>query len=213
VNNPVANAGAALLLDRERLRLSVAGTRVPPRAVAQLHELDLLLREAAQVLAEARTEAQTLREQARADGHAEGLAAAREEALHVLGQAQLQAREFVAQSEPRIAELAVAIVQRVAPGLDQEQLVASLARQALRAAQAERHLAIRVPPDAVGAAQAVLREWQSTAPPLESAQVLGDETLGPGDCVVESELGSIRAGLGAQLDAVRAALTAAVPAP
>lgn len=198
-----------MLVEGERVRLAVAGSRVSRRAWADLQAGQNLLDEATQLLRQAQAEADGLHRGARVAGFTEGLAEARGQAAAQLLQAQAQARDFVSVSEQRIAELAVAIVGRIAPELEQGQLVAALVRQALAAAQAERHLTVRVHARAVAATQKVLQQWRLAHPALEAAQVTADPALQPLDCVVESELGSIQAGFTTQLDAVRTALAMA----
>lgn len=199
----------AALVDSERLRLAIAGTRIPARCRTGLEDTAQLLAEARRVLHEATAEAAALRQEARAAGRAEGAAEMRQQAAAYLAAAQAQARAFVDASEQRIAALAVAVVSRIAPGLEPADTVALLARQALAAVQAERYLNIRVHPAAVAATRTALQEWRLAHPALESAQVIGDEALEPLACLLESDLGSVQAGFSAQLDSVRRSLAAA----
>ncbi len=196
------------LTDSEAVLTAVAGTRIPRRAWADTSEMSRLLFEAGNIVRAAEHQAGDVIEQARARGHAQGLAEAQAQMAGHLVDAQQQAREFMAASQERIVALAIAILERIAPTLGEPQVVAALAEEALSTVQAEKYLRIRVTAPAAAATQAMLEQWQSEHPQVETAQVAVDPHLAPFTCVVESELGRIEAGLPAQLDAVREKLMA-----
>jgi flagellar biosynthesis/type III secretory pathway protein FliH len=198
------------LTERTPLLIAVEGTRIPRRAWSCVLELTQLLADAGQIVEAAEGEADEVRRRAREEGFATGAAAAQAQVARHLLDAQVAARKLVARSDERVVALAILILQRIAPNLGEPQVVAALAAEALRGLQSERHLHVHVRPQAEQATRALLEQWQLTHPEIESAQVLLDEGLPPFGCVVESELGRIEAGLGAQLEAVRECLTAAV---
>jgi flagellar biosynthesis/type III secretory pathway protein FliH len=195
--------------DRSRLALVLPGARVPRIAVAPLREAGALLQRANALLAQAREQADSLRERSRAEGYAAGLDQARAEAAVLLLDAQRGAREQLEASERRVAELACAIAARIAPRLAADAIVPDLVAQALRAAQAERYLLVRVHPQALAAVCAQAERWRAEYPAVSSLQVIADESLELLGCVVESESGSVQAGFAAQLEALRASLSAA----
>jgi type III secretion protein L len=198
------------LTDREAVLTAVAGRRIPRRAWADTSEMSRLLFEAGNIVRAAERQADEAIEQARSDGYAQGLAQAQAQMAQHLLAAQRQAREFLDASQQRIVALAVAILERIAPTLGESHVVAALAEEALSTLQAEKYLRIRVTAPAADATQAMLEEWRSEHPQVETAQVAVDPHLPPFTCVVESELGRIEAGLSAQLDAVRDKLMAVV---
>ncbi len=200
------------LTDRDPILTAAAGTRIPRRAWSDVNELTQVLAEAKKVLHNAQAEADALRRKAQSDGYAAGAASAQAQSVRHILDAQRAAREFVEASEQRIITLATAIVMRIAPALGEPECVAALAAEALRAIHAERHLRISVTPQAVEAARSMLTQWHVAHPEIETAQVAADPDLEPFDCVVESELGRIEAGLPTQLAAVREGLTALVEA-
>jgi type III secretion protein L len=167
-----------------------------------------LLSEAGNIVEAAERRADGVIEQARAEGHDQGLALAQAQMARHLLEAQRQSREFLDASERRIVGLAVAILERIAPTLGESKIVAALAEEALSTVHAEKYLRIRVTAEAAAATQEMLDHWRSEHPEVETAQVTVDLHLAPFTCVVESELGRIEAGLPAQLEAVREKLTA-----
>jgi type III secretion protein L len=197
------------LTDREPILAAVAGARIPRRAFADVAELARLLEEAGGVMLAAERRAGFVLEQARTEGFAAGAAFAQAQMVRHLLEAQLQARQFLDRSQERIVALAVSIIERIAPTLNQPELVAALAAEALRAIHAERHLRIRVCAAAADTTREMLTQWHAGHPEIETAQVSIDPQAAPFTCIIESELGRIEAGLPTQLEAVREQLAAA----
>jgi flagellar biosynthesis/type III secretory pathway protein FliH len=195
------------------LLTAVAGQRIPRRAWAQVSELNGLLSEAGRVLQTAKRQAELLQRRAYFDGRAAGVAHAQAEAVKHLLDAQKQARELVAASESRIVELAISIVARIVPRLDQGELVAALAAEGLAAIREERHICVRINSAAEKPTRAMLDRWQVAHPEVETVELVIDPQLDLMACVVETELGRIEVGLSAQLEAVRTALAAVAAEP
>lgn len=195
------------LVDREPLRISVVGTRIPRRAWSEVSELTGVLQEARDVLARAQEAANTIREQAYAEGLAAGTARAQAQSARYMVEAQQAAREFVQSSQQRIVTLSLAILARIAPRLGQGELVPALVLEALNAAATDQHLRVYVAPEAVATTQAALEQWQREHGRIDPPEVVADPNLEAFGCVVESELGRIEAGLTSQLENVRERLT------
>jgi type III secretion protein L len=201
------------LTDSEPLLTAVAGQRIPRRAWAQVSELNGLLSEAGRVLQTGKRQVELLQRRAYFDGRAAGVAHAQSEAIKHVLEAQKQARDLLAASELRIVELAVSIVARIAPRLDQGELVAALAAEGLAAIREERHICVRISSAAEKSTRAMLDRWQVAHPEVETVELVTDPLLDPMACIVETELGRIEVGLSAQLEAVRATLSAVATEP
>jgi type III secretion protein L len=204
---------AVAITDSEPILTAIAGQRIPRRAWADVTQLNNLLSEAARILLSAKRQAELLQRRAYFDGRAAGLANAQSEAVKHVLEAQKQARELVAASELRIVELAVSIVARIAPRLDQGDLVAALAAEGLAAIQEERHVCVRISSAAEKATRAMLDRWQLAHPEVETIDMVIDPSLDPMVCVIETELGRIEVGLPVQLETVRTALNAVASEP
>jgi type III secretion protein L len=204
---------AIAITDSEPILTAIAGQRIPRRAWAEVTQLNNLLSEAARILLSAKRQAELLQRRAYFDGRAAGLANAQSEAVKHVLEAQKQARELVAASELRIVELAVSIVARIAPRLDQGELVAALAAEGLAAIQEERHVCVRISSAAEKATRAMLDRWQLAHPEVETIDMVIDPSLDPMACVIETELGRIEVGLPVQLETVRTALNAVASEP
>jgi len=196
------------LTDSEPLLTAIAGQRIPRRAWAEVNDLNGLLSEAGRVLQTAKRQAELLQRRAYFDGRAAGVAHAQSEAIKHVLEAQKQARDLVAASELRIVELAVSIVTRIAPRLDQGELLAALAAEAMAAIRDERHICVRTSSAGEKSTREMLERWQAAHPEIETVELMIDPQLDPMACVVETELGRIEVGLSAQLEAIRTTLTA-----
>ena len=201
------------LTESEPLLTAVAGQRIPRRAWAQVSEMNDLLSEAGRILQTAKRQAELLQRRAYFDGRAAGITHAHAEAIKHVLDAQKQARELVAASELRVVELAISIVERIVPRLDQGELVAALAAEALAAIREERHICVRISGAAERSTRAMLDRWQGAHPEVETVELVIDPQLDAMACVVETELGRIEVGLSAQLQTVRATLAAVAAEP
>ncbi len=204
---------AIAITDSGPILTAVAGQRIPRRAWADVTELNNLLSEAGRILQSAKRQSELLQRRAYFDGRAAGLAHAQSEAIKHVLEAQKQARELVSASEARIVELAVAIVARIAPKLDQAELVSALVAQGLAAIQEERHVCVRISSAAEKSTRAMLDRWQLAHPEVETIDMVIEPSLDPMVCVIETELGRIEVGLPTQLETVRTALIAVASEP
>ena len=195
------------ITDSEAILTAVAGQRIPRRAWGDVTQLSHVLTEADSALQSARRQAELLQRRAYFDGKAAGLANAQAEAIKHILDAQRQARELVTQSQTRIVGLAVSLVARVAPGLDQGELVTALATRGLAAIQDERRVTVRIGSSAEKAVRTMLDRWQLEHPEVESVDMVIDPALDPMGCRIETELGRIDVGLPVQLEALRAVPT------
>ncbi|MFC4729884.1 FliH/SctL family protein [Coralloluteibacterium thermophilus] len=193
-----------------------------PRTLARMHtgevmdasewralaDVDALLERINALQAAATEEIAQAREAGYQAGFAEGLTRAQQQMTQQLAALNERRARTLAEAEGRIADLACAIVARIAPGLDAERLVPPLVVQAVEAAQAEQFLLIRVHPDARAAVAGSLGEVRQAHPAVGVIELVADESLDPHSCVVVSEAGEVRAGVQQQIEAIRQALAA-----
>lgn len=154
---------------------------------------------AASIVQDATREAAQIRAEAAAAGHREGDA----RAAATLARAAAARDEALARTEGDVREIALAAAARIVEGhvaLGGAE-VAAIVTAALERARRARQVRVRLCPDDA-AALAALPE-----PVLPAAVVIApDPSLSRGDCVVESDLGTIDARVGTKLDALRDAL-------
>lgn len=157
---------------------------------------------------DARQQAASIREQARQEGYSAGVQQAEEEqaervgAIAALAEGAVRARaEFLQRSEPELIELVFEIARKVIGdhlSRDKESL-AEIASRALNAAgQADVYYLHLHPTDADIVEQRLRRDALGM-----SLQIVPDERLSPGDCLVRTAYGRVDARVDAQLHAMR----------
>lgn len=145
------------------------------------------------------------REAGHAAGVAQGLAEVREEFGAAMAK-HAQDRQAAQQAaRAAVGTLALAVVKKLAASLGAHQLVPALVEQAVVGLLPDPAARVHVHPDVVGAVRDHLARIDF------KAEVLGDETLAPYDCVLEDGKGRSLLGLDSQLDVIGKALAAAAP--
>ncbi len=182
---------------------------------ALLERLEQEANAACAMAEEARERAESIREQARQEGYSAGVEQAERDmaerlaAVAALAEGAVRARaEFLQQCEPEIVELAFEIARTV---LGQHlslhpEAIAEVARRALSiAGQADLYY-LHLHPDA---AETVERYLQRDALGI-AIQVVPDDRLSPGDCLIRTAYGRVNASIDSQLREIREQLTGVV---
>ncbi len=168
------------------------------------------LAEADHILAEAKNEAQRLRQQAQAEAIEIKLRAAEEgraQATGILAAAAKHAADQLAASRDELTHLAV----RIAEKLIGEQLrlspdtVIQLVRECLKHSQAHGRILVRVNPLDLPLIQAALPSLQ-TSLDVDVLMIQPDAAVQRGGCLLETEVGQIDGQLQSQLQAIQEAL-------
>lgn len=183
--------GAALLTDQ---------TVIPREDTARVESAVEMV-----ALAQARLAAvDAYRETQAKAGHAEGFAAGYEEGRALAAReaaetvARLHGEMEAARDHLRAAvgRLALDVVRRITTELGPEATLAALTERAVRDVLPDAPITVHVAPASVGAV--TTRLWPIGVP----IEVQADETLAPGDCIIETAAGRSHAGLEVQLTAL-----------
>lgn len=166
-------------------------------------ELEELRQQALREVMEAKKEAQTLREAARAEGMKEGL----KEVMHELANARAEYSRLQVKAEQDMVTLAFHVARRIiGHAVDiRPEVIRDIVGQALLMARGKREILIRVHPDDFAILQPRRAEFASQ---LDGVPVHfeADSTLDRGGCVIDTESGRIDARLETQLEVLRDAL-------
>jgi flagellar biosynthesis/type III secretory pathway protein FliH len=163
-------------------------------------------RQAAELLVQARAEAEALRAAAVSTGREEGLARATE----VVARAALLHDRLLARAEPDLVELALAVAGRVLSRIVERDggAVVELAARALEAARQRTEVSIRAHPEDLAALRAAEPQLLGVLVRARRLDLVGDATVERGGAVVETEAGSYDARLAQQLEGLGRALRA-----
>ncbi|MFK7888043.1 MAG: FliH/SctL family protein [Gammaproteobacteria bacterium] len=198
----------AQIIDMKALARADDGSIIPAQQREHFDNMDQLLATANTVFTEAQTDATTLRERAREEGYAEGKEQASEEMTAALADQHRRGHALFEKQSAMVQEMALAIVERLAPELDAAELVRPMVTRAILAAQADQYLQVKVHPSQAGVAREAIEQLGNVHPAVGSYQVISDENVDALSCVVETEVGAVRASLEQQLAAIRSALFA-----
>lgn len=155
-----------------------------------------LLAEAERLRAEASAATEEAGEAARAEGYAAGLAegraAAERDRQAELFRLALRNSELHRERQRDIARIALEVVRRIAGELGDPAMMAGIVERALSELAPESHGIVRVAPEVIAAVRARLAG-------RDGFEVQADPALAATDCVIETALGRIHAGLETQL--------------
>ncbi len=202
------------------------------QADARMKEAEKVLQEAQaerdRILAEAEKEAGSVREQARQEGHAEGLAAGREEgaaavreemkqgllesnekAMQTLKTAREAADDYMSRAEQDVAKIVMQVVEKVLPQhfIDVPQVILPVVREAILKVRDQKEINVHVPAESYEMVLMARDEYRGLLTDGTAIlEVTSDESLQPGDCVIETPNGGVDARLMTQVELLRQAI-------
>ena len=182
------------------------GVIVPAQSRHAFDDAQSLLSTANDICQQAEADALVAGDLARKEGFEAGVQDGQAEMARELARLHAHAHSALQGIEHSVSELAVSIVQRLAPHLDVADIVGPMVARAIAAAQAEQYLLVKVHPEAEVAAKRELERMARTHPSVSVTDVVADGTLDKLSCVIESEAGRVRGDWATQLQAIRQAL-------
>jgi flagellar biosynthesis/type III secretory pathway protein FliH len=171
------------------------------------------------VLAEARAEADMLREAARAEGFAAGRAdavAALEPALAALTQAvadvHAQQAEAASQLERRAVELGLALAKKIVAGALQvePERVLEAVTGALRGIVERERVTVLVNPDDLEIVREAMDNLKASLGGIEHCEVQAERRVGRGGCIVRTPVGDVDARVETKLERAGEVVAAAL---
>jgi len=136
-------------------------------------------------------------EKIRINAFDEGFAAGKSKALEQMSEQLLEFRERGDQQlhdlAKQLQDLAMAVVERVIPQVETEDLVSALVHEAIDSIQGSRRLKIKVHPGAKDRIETELSAIRDRSPGLEALEVLTDPGFSVEECLLQSEVGEVRA--------------------
>ena len=180
------------------------------------------------ILSEAKDQIEKDREEARKAGHDEGFsagkeageAAAREEMEELIRQTNAKAektlrdaheamRDYLVKAEQDIVSIAMSAVERVLPQhfIDVPQMVLPIVRDAIERVKDQKEIVVHVPLDSYDFVLMARDELRGIVTAGDSnLSITSDESLKPGDCLVETPNGSVDARLQTQIEQLKKAV-------
>ena len=160
--------------------------------------------QAQQTIDNADAQADSIFEEARLQGFQSGADQWAENGLRAVRKADEQLRG----ERARMAKIVVAAVEKIIPLQDPQGIYKQVLRVLSKSIQAVRYVSVRVSPEDVASAQAAFNELSQGSVFAKLIEVVGDDSVTRGACLVESDQGIIDLSLSSQLEALRVAISA-----
>ena len=183
--------------------------------------------EADKLLMDAREKSSSIQEEAHKQGYEQGIAEGREkgeqeirqEQQHILTEAnegaertlkeaQDACQEYVISAENTIAEMVLKIANKILPRhfIDVPQMILPLVQEAISKVKDQPKVVVKVAPESYELVMMAQPELQSQLEGSGVLEVQSEQSLKPGDCLVESPNGVVDAGISTQLKLVEQAV-------
>lgn len=166
-----------------------------------------LLADAQQQARELLAEAGQEYEQQKQRGYEDGMNQARLETAERLIQAAEHSVNYLAHLENKVATLVMTAVRKILGEFDDTELTLRVVHRALQVVRNQPQVTIRVRPDQELALRSRLGERLLAGySEIGAIEVIADPRLGPGGCILETEIGVVDASIEVQLQALERAL-------
>lgn len=208
--------------ERELDRLTAEANNALSEARAEAEK------EKKRILEDAQIEAEDLKEAAKAEGREEGLRegkeqgkkealeemknainSANEQAMKTIKDAKDAALDYMIQAEHDLAEVVLTVAEKIIPQhfLDVPQVVLPAVKEALLRIKDQKEIFVHVPPDSYDLVLMARDEFRAMLTGGNaSLEIVADESLKPGDCLIETESGALDARLSTQMELIRDAV-------
>ncbi len=169
--------------------------------------------QAGAVLREAHEEAEAVLSRARLEyekekerGFSEGLEAGKQVMAERIMSAAATSVESLAAIEEEMVHVVIHALKKIIGEMDDRERLVRVVRTSLALMRNQRKVVLRVPPDRAEMADGAVREMLQNHPGIDILDVVADPRLKNDDCILESDMGIVDAGLDGQIEAVRRAL-------
>ncbi|MEM8985358.1 MAG: HrpE/YscL family type III secretion apparatus protein [Pseudomonadota bacterium] len=155
-------------------------------------------------------DAQNTYKEEKARGRDEGLAEAQGEVAEQILNVVSRSVDYLAGAEAEVASIVLTCLRKILGDFSDEELVIREARTALQVVRNEPRVTLRVSTDVEREVRERVGEILSGNGGVNFLEVVGDDRIGKGGCLLESEAGVVDASIQQQLDALEEALSARV---
>ena len=177
------------------------------------------LLQAQSVLDDARAEAERIRqraevayEQRQKQGYDDGVMEGQMQQAEKMLETSMQAVEYLEGLERQIVEVVTTAVRKIVGDLDDKERIVRVVRTALEQVRGRQRVLVRVCPEEEPHVREALAPMLVSASVSAGIELVADQRMKPGSCMLESEMGVVDASLEVQLKAIENALTARIGA-
>ncbi|MCR4666690.1 MAG: HrpE/YscL family type III secretion apparatus protein [Desulfovibrio sp.] len=175
------------------------------------------LLEAQQLLDDASAEAEAILKRAeeayqerQEQGYKDGVLEGQMEQAEKMLETGMQAVQYLEGLERQIVDVVTTAVRKIIGEMDDKERIVRIVRTALDQVRGRQHVLIRVCPEEEPYVREALAPMLGKSSLSRALELVADQHMKPGDCMLESEMGVVDAGLEIQLRAIENALTARI---
>jgi type III secretion protein L len=195
----VAGPPVVVELRADRPGVAPGAPRLRAADHARLVQAAQMLESAERQAADIVGRAEAVRDQARAQGLSEGRQVARQELLAAVMDMQAMLQKWVTQTEPQLVAMVLRCVREVVKATDPEVLVRGSITRALAEMNAAAEIKIKVHESQLVALRTQLEALVQEHDLRGLVRLESSTALKPGDCIVESPLGTVDLRVDSQL--------------
>lgn len=183
----------------------------PGQKVVKASDMDAYC-DAERLLAEARKRAEDLIKDARTAydeerkrGYKEGQNEARMEAAEQMIEIVSRSIDYFGSVETRMVDLVMTALRKILAEYDDRDRVVQVVKHALSTVRNQKQVTLRLPPDQAELLRDRVNELLAAYPAIGFLDITPDSRLSADNCIIESDIGSVEAGIEVQLEAIRRA--------
>ncbi|MBQ9536444.1 MAG: HrpE/YscL family type III secretion apparatus protein [Desulfovibrionaceae bacterium] len=191
-------------------------TPAPGTRILKVEDYATLVK-AQDLLDTAQAQAEAIKQQAEAvyterhqQGYEDGMMEGRMEQAEKMLETGMQAVEYLQGLEQQIVAVVTQAVRKVIGELDDKERIVRIVRTALDQVRARQNVIIRVAPAEEDYVREAIKPMLARGSTIAGLELVADQRLEPGSCILESEMGVVDASLEVQLKAIEHALTSKI---
>ncbi|WP_461211047.1 HrpE/YscL family type III secretion apparatus protein [Desulfocurvus sp. DL9XJH121] len=195
--------GAMFQLKKQAFEPAPGTKVIKAEDFARMVEANDLLEEARKLHEKMVAEAHEIYESQKSRGYEEGLEEGRMEHAAKVFEVASKSLDFFEKLEKSVVRIVSDSLEKVLGELDQDELILRVVKSGLAIARNERRVVVRVCPEQHETVEAATSELLRHFAAIRLLDVVADPRLKMGDCLVESEMGVVDAGLDTQMAALK----------
>ena len=145
----------------------------------------------------------TAYEQEKQRGYEDGIAESKVDQADQMLKVVSRTINYLSEVEKALADILMSGVKKIIGEFDQEELAVNLVRNALQHVRNEKQVTIRIPPSQLKMVKAKLNDILAEYKGVGFIDLVADQRLSTGDCIMESQIGVVDASVDLQITALQ----------
>lgn len=192
-----------VILNTRQLNIDPSCNVLKAEDYALYLEAQDIIQQAQQQAAGIAEEAKTAYQQEKARGYQDGVDESKVDQADQMLKVVSRTITYLSEIEQSLADILLSGVKKIIGEFDQEQLAISLVRNALQHVRNEKQVTIRIPPSQYNMVKARVNDILAEYKGVGFIDLVADQRLSTGDCIMESEIGVVDASVDVQIKALQ----------